>query len=55
MKLLFDHHLSRKLVARVADLFPESSHVVLHGLDQASDLDSLDVRACQWVHDCDQR
>jgi predicted nuclease of predicted toxin-antitoxin system len=39
MKLLFDHHLSRKLVARVADLFPESSHVVLHGLDQASDLE----------------
>jgi predicted nuclease of predicted toxin-antitoxin system len=38
MKLLFDHHLSRKLVARVADLF-ESSHVVLHGLDQASDLE----------------
>ncbi|WP_448543711.1 DUF5615 family PIN-like protein [Roseiflexus sp.] len=34
-----NHHLSRKLVARVADLFPESSHVVFHGLDQASDID----------------
>ncbi|NJO07875.1 MAG: DUF5615 family PIN-like protein [Chloroflexaceae bacterium] len=38
MKLLFDHHLSRKLVTRLADLFPESSHVILHGLDQAEDM-----------------
>lgn len=37
MKLLFDHHLSRKLVARIADCFPASSHVVFHGLDQADD------------------
>ena len=37
MKLLFDHHLSRKLVSRVADLFPHASHVVFHGLDQAED------------------
>lgn len=39
MKLLFDHHLSRKLVALVADQFPESSHVVFHGLDRASDVE----------------
>ena len=39
MKLLFDHHLSRKLVARIADQFPASSHVVFHGLDQAKDAD----------------
>ncbi|MCG8353834.1 MAG: DUF5615 family PIN-like protein [Chloroflexales bacterium] len=39
MKLLFDHHLSRKLVARLADLFPQSSHVVFHGLDRAEDID----------------
>ena len=37
MKLLFDHHLSRKLVARLADVFPASSHVVFHQLDQAAD------------------
>lgn len=37
MKLLFDHHLSRKLVARLADLFPQSSHVVFHGLECAED------------------
>jgi predicted nuclease of predicted toxin-antitoxin system len=39
MKLLFDHHLSRKLVARLADLFPNSSHVVFHQLERAEDID----------------
>lgn len=39
MKLLYDHHLSRKLVGRLADLFPGSSHVVFHGLGQADDID----------------
>ena len=37
MKLLFDHHLSRKLVSRLADIFPDSSHVVFHGLACAED------------------
>ena len=37
MKLLFDQNLSRKLVARVADAFPESDHVAFVGLDTASD------------------
>jgi len=27
VKLLFDHHLSPSLVARLADLFPDSDHV----------------------------
>ncbi|MEA5508620.1 DUF5615 family PIN-like protein [Crocosphaera sp. UHCC 0190] len=27
MKLLFDQNLSRKLVSRLADIFPNSSHV----------------------------
>jgi predicted nuclease of predicted toxin-antitoxin system len=39
MKLLFDHHLSPRLTGRLADLFPDSSHVWLHGLDQADDRD----------------
>jgi predicted nuclease of predicted toxin-antitoxin system len=39
MKLLFDHHLSRKLVTRVADIFPSSSHVVFHGLEEADGID----------------
>ena len=37
MKLLFDHHLSRKLVRRLADRFPESSHVAFHSLEAADD------------------
>jgi predicted nuclease of predicted toxin-antitoxin system len=37
VKLLFDHHLSRKLVGRLADVFPASSHVAFHHLDQAED------------------
>lgn len=38
MKLLFDNNLSPKLVARLASLYPDSSHVALLGLDAASDL-----------------
>ena len=37
MKLLFDHNLSPRLVARLSDLYPNSNHVYLIGLDQASD------------------
>ncbi len=39
MKLLFDHHLSRKLVGRLEDQFPGSSHVAFHGLADAEDVD----------------
>ncbi len=37
MKLLFDQNLSRKLSHRLAELFPESSHVQLHGLADKTD------------------
>ncbi|HKP35868.1 MAG TPA: DUF5615 family PIN-like protein [Pyrinomonadaceae bacterium] len=37
MKLLFDQNLSPKLVARLADLYPESTHVYKIGIDHASD------------------
>ena len=37
MKLLFDHNLSPKLVDRLADLFPESTHLYTLGMDQAND------------------
>lgn len=37
MKLLFDQNLSPKLVARLADLFPDSVHVQSLGLDSADD------------------
>jgi predicted nuclease of predicted toxin-antitoxin system len=38
VKLLFDENLSRRLVVRLADLFPGSSHAVLEGLQQNPDL-----------------
>ncbi len=37
MKLLFDQNLSPKLVNRLADLFPDSTHVQTAGLDCADD------------------
>ena len=37
MKLLFDHNLSHKLVDRLADIFPDSTHTILLGLSEASD------------------
>lgn len=37
VKLLFDQNLSPKLVHRMADLFPGSSHVQSAGLDCADD------------------
>lgn len=37
MKLLFDQNLSPKLVSRLADVFPGSSHVQFEGLDLADD------------------
>jgi predicted nuclease of predicted toxin-antitoxin system len=38
VKLLFDHNLSPRLVNRLADLHPHSSHALALGLDQAPDL-----------------
>ncbi len=37
MKLLFDHNLSRHLVRSLADVFPDSTHVSLVGLERADD------------------
>lgn len=37
MKLLFDENLSRRLIGRLADLLPESSHVVIEGLQHNPD------------------
>ena len=37
MKLLFDENLSRRLVPRIHDLFPDSRHVSTEGLLQAED------------------
>jgi predicted nuclease of predicted toxin-antitoxin system len=37
VKLLLDENLSRRLVPRIADLFPGSTHVLTEGLHQAPD------------------
>lgn len=37
MKLLFDQNLSPKLVTRLADLYPDSTHVYHVGIDQVDD------------------
>src|ERR1051325_6309834 len=37
MKLLFDHHLSHKLVKRLADIFPDSTQTGLLGMATADD------------------
>ena len=37
MKLLLDQHLSRALIPRLEPAFPGTSHVLLHGLENADD------------------
>jgi predicted nuclease of predicted toxin-antitoxin system len=37
MKLLFDHNLSPRLVNRLAQLFPGSTHVYMLGMAQVDD------------------
>lgn len=37
MKLLFDHNISHKLVARLADVFPDSSQTRLLNLSRTND------------------
>ena len=38
MKLLFDHNLSHKLPARLADVFPGSTQTRLLGMERAEDI-----------------
>jgi predicted nuclease of predicted toxin-antitoxin system len=37
MKLLFDQNLSPRLVNRLSDLYPDSNHVYLLGIDRVPD------------------
>jgi len=39
MKLLFDNNLSHKLVARLNDIFPNSTHVMTVELDESEDVE----------------
>ncbi len=38
MKLLFDNNLSHRLVARLLNNFPNSSHVMFKNMDDSDDL-----------------
>ena len=42
MKLLFDENLSRKLVARLAELYPGSAHVAVFNLLERPDREIWD-------------
>jgi predicted nuclease of predicted toxin-antitoxin system len=39
MKLLFDQNLSPRLAVLLADIYPDSAHVIPLGLDEAEDLE----------------
>ncbi len=39
MKLLLDNNISFRLIKKITDIFPESSHVRFHGLIEAEDHD----------------
>ena len=38
-KLLFDNNISHRVISKITDLFPNSSHVMLENLDESSDFD----------------
>jgi predicted nuclease of predicted toxin-antitoxin system len=48
LKLLFDQNLSRKLPRKLADLYPQSAHVISEGLDRSPD---TELRAFAGRHD----
>jgi predicted nuclease of predicted toxin-antitoxin system len=48
MKLLLDQNLSHKLIDRLSDIFPDSSHVKTHNL---SNVDDLTVREFAALND----
>ena len=37
MKLLFDNNLSHKLIERLSDVYPNSTHVMIVNLDESED------------------
>jgi predicted nuclease of predicted toxin-antitoxin system len=50
MRLLFDQNLSRKLVKRLADIFPDSSHVQFHNLPEADDSEIWEFAKAEGFH-----
>jgi predicted nuclease of predicted toxin-antitoxin system len=49
VKLLFDENLSRRLVSRLADLYPDSEQVVVAGLESADDRQVWDYAASRGL------
>jgi predicted nuclease of predicted toxin-antitoxin system len=49
VSLLFDENISRKLVARLADLYPAARHVVTDGLERASDTEIWSLAAADGL------
>lgn len=48
MKRLFDQNLSQKLVTRLADIFPNSSHVQFLDLAEKTDTDIWELSLFFW-------
>lgn len=38
LKLLFDNNISHRVVTKISDIYPHSSHVMILNLDEATDL-----------------
>ncbi|WP_363914219.1 DUF5615 family PIN-like protein [Sulfurospirillum sp. SCADC] len=38
-KLLFDNNISHRVLSKIADIFPNSLHVMLKNLDESTDLE----------------
>ena len=38
-KLLLDNNISYRIISKVKDIFPKSTHVMLKNLDESSDID----------------
>ena len=38
-KLIFDNNISHRIISRIKDIFPNSTHVMLKNLDESSDME----------------
>jgi len=38
-KLLFDNNISHRVLSKISDIFPDSSHAMLENLDESTDLE----------------
>jgi len=38
-KLLFDNNISHRVIVKIENIFPNTTHIMLENLDESSDLD----------------